>query len=219
MQAQPLSRVWLSATLWTVVCQDPVYAISQARILEWIAISSPGVLPNPGIKPKSPASPALAGRFFATEPAGKPMMIDLCSRYIVSDSLRPHRLQHARLPYPSLSARACPNIMSIESVMLYNHLILCHPHLLLSFPVSGVFPMNWLFASGGQSTGVSASASVLPINMQGWFLVGLTGLSSLLSKGLSRVFSNTTVEKHQFFGTQPSLWSNSPIHTWLLGKP
>ena len=97
---------------------------------------SPGVLPNPGIKPKSPASPALAGRFFATEPAGKPMMIDLCSRYIVSDSLRPHRLQHARLPYPSLSARACPNIMSIESVMLYNHLILCHPLLLLSL----IFP-------------------------------------------------------------------------------
>ena len=81
-----------------------------------------------------------------------------------------------------------------------------------SFPASGSFPMSQFFVSGGQSFGVSASASVLPVNIQDWFL-------SLQSKGLSRVFSNTTVQKHQFFGTRLSLWSNSHIHTWLLEKP
>ena len=106
-------------------------------------------------------------------------------------------------------------LMSIESVMPSNHLILCCPFssCLQSFPASGSFPMSWLFAPGGQSIGASASTSVLPINIQGWFPLGLTGLISLQSKGLSRVFSNTTVQKHQFFGTQLSLWSNSHIHT------
>ena len=88
-----------------------------------------------------------------------------------------------------------------------------------SFPASGSFPMSQLFASGGQSIGVSTSASVLPLNIHGWFHLGLTGLISLRSKGLSRVFSNTPVQKHQFFGTQLSLWSNSHKHTWLLEKP
>ena len=79
--------------------------------------------------------------------------------------------------------------------------------------------MSWLFTSGGQSIGASASASVLPMKSQDWFPLGLTGLISLQSKGLSRVFSNTIVQKHQFFGFWPSLWSNSHIHTWLLEKP
>ena len=90
---------------------------------------------------------------------------------------------------------------------------------LQSFPTSGPFPMSRLFASGGQSTGASASASVLPMNIQGWFPFGLTGWISLLSKGLSRVFSSTTVRRHQFFGAQPFLLSSSHIHTWLLEKP
>ena len=90
---------------------------------------------------------------------------------------------------------------------------------LQSFPASGSFPMSWLFTSGGQSIGVSALASVLPMNIQDWFPLGGTGWISLQSKGLSRVFSNTTVQKHQFFGTQPSLQSTSHIHTWLLEKP
>ena len=113
--------------------------------------------------------------------------------------------------------------MSIELVMLANHLILCHPvpfsSCLQSSPASGFFPRSWLFASGGQCIGASASATVLPKHIQGWFLLGLTGLISLKSKGLSKVFSNTTVQKHQFFGTQLSLWSNTHIHTWLLEKP
>ena len=88
-----------------------------------------------------------------------------------------------------------------------------------SFPASGFFPMSQLFTLGGQSIGASTSASVLPMNIQDWFPLGLTGLISVLSNGLSRVFSSTTVQKHQFFGAQPSLWFNSHIHTWLLEKP
>ena len=112
-------------------------------------------------------------------------------------------------------------VMSIESMMPSNHLILCHPLLLLPsiFPSIRVFssesalhirwPKYWSFNL----------TSVLPMNVQGWFPLGLTGLKSFLSKGPSRVFSNTTVQKHQFFSAQPSLWSNSYIGTWLLGKP
>ena len=114
-------------------------------------------------------------------------------------------------------------LMSIKLVMLSNHLILCHPLLLLPsiFPRirERSFPMSWLFVSGDQSIGASASASDLPMNIQDWSPLGWTSWISLQSKGLSRVFSNTTVQKHQFFSAQPSLWSNSHIHTWLLEKP
>ena len=111
-------------------------------------------------------------------------------------------------------------LMSVESVMPYNHLVLCHPLLLLPsiFPSIGVLSMSQFFASCGQSTRASAWAPVLPMNIQDWFPLGLTGLFSLQFKRLSRVFSNTTVQKHQFFGTQLSLQSNSNIHTWLLEK-
>ena len=111
-------------------------------------------------------------------------------------------------------------LISIESVMPSNHLIFCCPLLLplQFFPASGSFQMSQLFASGGQSIRVSASASILPMNIQDWFPLGWTCWISLQSKGLSRVFSNTTVQKHQFFGTQLSLESNSHIHTWLLEK-
>ena len=98
-------------------------------------------------------------------------------------------------------------LMSKESVMTSNHFILCVPSSshLQSFPASGSFPVSQFFTSGGQSIGASESASVLPMNIQDWFPLGWTGCISLLSKGLSRVFSNTTVQKHQFFGTQLSL--------------
>ena len=105
----------------------------------------------------------------------------------------------------------------------------CHPTISSSIvpfsscpqpsPASGSFSMSQLFTSGGQGIGASASAPVLPMNIQGWFSLGLTGLISLLSKGPSRDFSSTTVWKHQFFYPQPSLWSKSHIHTWLLEKP
>ena len=143
------------------------------------------------------------------------------SRSLMSDCLWSHGLQHARLPCPSATPGACsdscpscrwchPTIPS--SVILYSS------HL-QSFPASESFPMSQFFTSGGQSIGVSASASVLPMNIQDWFLLGWTGWISLQSKGLSRVFSNTTVQQHQCFSTQLSLWSNSHIHTWLLEKP
>ena len=112
-------------------------------------------------------------------------------------------------------------LKSTESVMPSNHLILCCPLLLLPsiFPSIRVFSVSQFFTSGGQTIGVSASASVLPMNIQDWSPLGLTGWISLQSKGLSRVFSNTAVQKHQFFRAQLSLLSNSHIHTWPLEKP
>ena len=110
--------------------------------------------------------------------------------------------------------------MFIESMMLSNHFIFCYPFRLLSsiLPRTGSFPKSQVFASGGQSIGASASASVPPMNIQGWFSLRLTSLISLQSKGLWRIFSSTIIWKHQFFSTQPSLWSNSHICTWLLKK-
>ena len=136
---------------------------------------------------------------------------------VMSDSLWPHGLQHARLLCPSPSPRACSNWCPLSWW--------CHPAIsssvipftcLQSFPALGSFLTSWLFTSGGQS--IRTSASVLPMNIQDWFLLELTGWISLQSKGLSRVFSNTTVQMHQFFSTQPSLWSNSHIHNMTTGK-
>ena len=145
----------------------------------------------------------------------------LFSHSVVSDSLWPHGLQHARLSCPSLSPRVCWNSCPLNWW--------CHPNIsssvfpfsfcLQSFQATGSFPRSCLFIPGGQNSGASASASVLPMNIQGWLPLGLTGSIFLLCKGLSRVFSRTTVWKHQFFETQLSLWSNSYICTWLLEKP
>ena len=136
---------------------------------------------------------------------------------VVSDSLRPHGLQHARTPCPSPAPKACSNSCPLSRW--------CHPTIsssvipfsscLQSFPASGSFPLSQFFSSGGQSIGVSSSASVLPMNIQDWFSLGLTGLISLLPKWLLRVFSSTTVWKHQFFSAQPSWWFNSHICTGL----
>ena len=119
------------------------------------------------------------------------------------------------LPVITIS-RSSLRLTSIESVMPSSHLILCHQRIL---PASESFPMSQLFTWGGQSTGASALASFLPKKSQGWSASEWTGWISLQSKGLSRVFSNTTVQKHQFFGAQPSSQSNSHIHTWPLEKP
>ena len=134
-------------------------------------------------------------------------------------TLRPHGLQHTRLPCPSLHG-VCSNACPLSRW--------CHPPIsslfipfsscLQSFPASGSFPMSQLLTSGGQSIEASASASVLPVNIQDWFPLGLTSLISLLSKEVSRVFSRTTIWKHQSFGAQPSLWPNSNVYTWLLSE-
>ena len=143
------------------------------------------------------------------------------SRSVVSDSLRPHELQHTKppcpLPTPGVHSNSRPSSPW------------CHPAISSSvvpfsscpqsLPAPESFPMSQLFIWGGQSTGVSALASFLPKKSQGWSPSEWTGWISLQSKGLSKVFSNTTVQKHQFFGAQLSSQSNAHIHTWLLEKP
>ena len=139
---------------------------------------------------------------------------------VVSDSLRPNGLSTPGFPL-SPSPSACSNSCSLSQW--------CHPTIssfvvhfsscFQCFPASGSFLMSRLFTSGSQSIGASASTSVPPMNIQGWFPLGLAGLISLFSKGLSRILSSTTVWKYQFFSAQPSLWPNFHIHTWLLEKP
>ena len=139
----------------------------------------------------------------------------------VSDSLQPHGLQHASVPCPSPTpgaySKSCPLRQWCQPTISSS--VVPVSSSLQPFPASGSFPVSRFFPSGGQAIGASASASILPMNIQGWFSLGLTGLISLQSKGLSRVFSNTTVQKHQFFTTQSSLWFNSHIRTWPLEKP
>ena len=139
----------------------------------------------------------------------------------VSDCLRPHGLQHARPPCPSPT----PGVYSNSFPLSW----WCHPTISSSvipfsscpqsFPASGSFQISQLFPSGGQSIRASASTSVLPMNIQDWIPLGWTGWISLQSRGLSRVFSNITIQKHQFFGTQLFLWSNFHVHKWPLEKP
>ena len=143
------------------------------------------------------------------------------SHSVMSNSLRPHEPQHARPPCPSPTPRVHSNSRPSSQS--------CHPAIsssvvpffscLQSFPASGSFLRSYFFASGGQSIGASASTSVLPMNTQDWSTLEWTGWISLQSKGLSRVFSSITVQKHQFFHAQLSLLSNSHIHKWLLEKP
>ena len=138
----------------------------------------------------------------------------------MSHSLQLHRLQHARPPCTSPASRACSNSRPLSRW--------CHPTISSSlvpffclqyFAALGSFAMSQFFKSGGKSTGGWALASVLTMNIHDWLPSRWTSLISLQSKGLSRVFSNTTVQKHQFFSAQLSLWSNSHIHTWQLEKP
>ena len=158
----------------------------------------------------------------STQPINNKKMFTLLQfSLVVSDSLRPHESQLARPPCRSPTPRVHSNSCSSSQW--------CHPAISSSvvpfsscpksLPASGSSPVSQLFIWGGQSTGVSASASVLPMNTQDWSRSEWTGWISLQSKGLSRVFSNTTVQKHQFFGAQVSSQSNSHIHTWSLEKP
>ena len=142
------------------------------------------------------------------------------SHSVMSDSLQPHESQHTRPPHPSPTPRVhsdsrpssqwCHSAISSSVIPFSSHL--------QSFPASGSFPMSQFLESGDQSIRASASTPVLPMNLQDWFPLGWTDLISLQYKGLSRVFSSTTIWKHQFFSTQPSLWTNAHICTWLLEK-
>ena len=189
-----LSHIWLFVTTLTAACQAPL-SMGFSRQEHWSGLPFPSPMHE---------SEKWKG-----------------SRSVMSDSLHLHELQPAGLPCPSptpgVCSKSCPSNRW------------CHPAIsssvvpfsscLQSFPASGSFLMSHFFASGGQSIGTSVLTSVLPMNIQDWFPLRLTGLFSLQSKGLSRVFSNTTVKEHQFFGTQPSSQSNSHIHTWPQEKP
>ena len=147
--------------------------------------------------------------------------LSLFSRLVMSDSLRPHGLQHARPPCPSPSPRVCPNSCSLHqwwrpAVSASDTLFSFCPQ---SFPASGTFPMSQLFTSDDKNTEASTSVSVLPASIQGWFPLRLTGLISLLSKGLSGIFSSITVRRCQFFSALSSLQSSSHNRTWPLGRP
>ena len=143
------------------------------------------------------------------------------SHSFMSEALQTQGLQNTRLPCPSLSPRVCANSYQLSWS--------CHPSISFSatpfsfcpksFPASESYPVSWRVASGGQSTRASPSVSVLLMKIQGWFPLRLIGLISLLSKGHARVFSSTTVWKHQFFGTLLSFLSSSHIHIWLLERP
>ena len=183
-----------------------VHEILQARILEWVAIP----FSRRSSQPRDWTQVyCIAGRF---------LTIWAVLSSVVSNSLWPYGLQHARLacptPTPWARSNSCPSSQW------------CHPFHPLSFPSPptfnlsqhwGLFPRSQFFTSGGQS--IRVSSSVLPVNIQDWFPLGLTCLISLQSRRLSVVFYSTTVQKHQFFSIQVSLWSTSHIHTWLLEKP
>ena len=201
VKVKSLSLVRLFTTPWTAAYQaSPSMGFSRQEYWSGVPLTSPIMLALPNYK-------TVKNQFSS--------VTQLCP------TLRPHGLQHARLPCPSLSPRVRSNSCPLSQW--------CHPTISSSvapfssrpqsFPASGSFPVSQLFISGSQSTRASASASVLPVNIQDWFPLGLTSLISLLSKGLAGVFSSTTIRKHQFFRSQPSLWSNSHICTWLLEKP
>ena len=196
---------------------------------------SPEDLPNPGVEPKSPT----LDRRFAIWATNNQYLHQWWMPIWVINVIITHSVQFSSvaqscltlcdpmncrmpgLPVHQKTPGFYPNSCPLSQW--------CHPTIsssvvpfssdLQSFPASGSFQMSQFFASGGQSIRVSASTSVLPMNTQDWSLLGWTGWISWKSKGLSRVFSNTTVQKHQFFGAQPSSQSNSHIHTWLLEKP
>ena len=192
-------------------CRPPsssVHGISQARILEWVSIS----FSTGSSWARDWGHISCIGRWilyhWATREVPTLMISSIqFSLSVMSDSSRPHGPQHARPPCPLPTARLYSNSSPLSRW--------CHPtisssvvpfsYCLQSFPASGSFQISQLFISVGQNIGVSASTSVLPMNTQEWFPLGWTGRISLQSKGLSRVFSNTTVQKHQFFGTQISL--------------
>ena len=180
-----------------------VHGISQARILEWVAMPFFTVYSQTRDRTCISCIGQTSSLLLSYQGSPETCSVQF-SHSIMSDCLRPHGLQHARLPCPSPTLGACSNSCPLSQW--------CHPTIsssvvpfsscLQSFPASGSFPISQFLASGSQSIGASASASVLPMNIQGWFSLGWTGLVSLQSKGLSRAFSNTTAQKHQFFSAQ-----------------
>ena len=189
-------------------CPSPVSKFTQTRV-RWV---SDAIQPSrPLSSPSPPAFSHSQHQFSSVQ----------FSHAVVSDSLQPHEPQHARPPSASPTPRVHPNPCPLSQWWhpTISSSVIPFSSCPQSFPASASFQMSQFLASGGQSIGVSASVSVLPMNIQDWFTLQWTGWISLQSKGLSRACSNTTVQKHQFFRTQFSLESNSHIHPWLLEKP
>ena len=197
-----------------------VHGILQARILEWVAIH----FSRGSSQPRDWTwVSCIAGRFFTVWAIEKPhiLVIVQFSHSVVSNSLQPHELQHTRpscpSPTPGVHSNSCPSSQWCHPAVSSS--VIPFSSCPQSLPASGSFPMSQLFAWGGQSTGASALALCPPKNTQGWSPLEWTGWISLQSKGLSRVFSNTTVQKHPFFGAQLSSQSNFHIHTSPREKP
>ena len=222
--------IWISlvcvlvAQLYLTLCDtrdcslpgSSVLGILQARILEWVAIPFSRGSSHPRIEPRSSA--VQVDSFYHLSRQGSLSSVRLlsCVRLFVTPWIAAHQVSLS-----IINSWSSLKLTSTESVIPSCHLILCCPFFLLPPipPSIKVFSNDSTLSWGGQSIGVSALASFLPKNTQGWSPLGWTGWTSLQSKGLSRVFSNTTVQKHQFFGTQLSSQSNSHIHTWPLEKP
>ena len=208
---QSLSHVRLFVTLWTAAHQASLSITSSWSLLKLMSIKS--VMPSNHL--------IFCHPFLLLLSIFPSIRSDQISSSAVSHFLRPHESQHARPPCPSPTPRVYSNLCPLSRW--------CHPTIsssvvpfssrLQSFPASGSFQMSQFFTTGGQSIGVSALVSVLPKKSQGWSPSEWTGWISLQSKGLSGVFSDTTVQKHQFFSAQPSSQSNSHIHTWPQEKP
>ena len=242
-----LSHVWLCDPMDCSLPRSSVHGIFQARVLEWGAIAfsrgSSHSLAFEITQPIKANHTTFQGySLFWDDPLysvcrvcfslnKSTFYLSLClslnsfcnvivDSHSVSDSLWPHGLQHTRLPclspFPGACSNSCP--LSQWCYPTVSSSVVPFSSCFKSFPASGSFLMSQLFTSGGQNIGASVSASVLPMNIQDWFPLGWTGWISLKSKGLSRVFSNTTVWKHQFFSAQLSLWPSSHIHRWLLEK-
>ena len=204
-------------------CSQPgssVHGIFQARILEWVAIP----FSRGSSQPRNQTWVShISGRFFTVWATREAQIYHTAAHVSLSYAYLYIKIYMliVGLPCPLLSQEVCSNSGPLSQwyhPTISSSVVPFSSHL-QSFPAPGSFPMSQFFTSGGQSIGVSASASVLPMNIRDWFPLGLTGWISLQSKGLSRVFSNATVQSPQFFGPQPSLYSNSHIHTWLLEKP
>ena len=207
------SCVQLFVTLWTIAFQAPLSMEFSRQEYCGLSCPTPGDLYHPGIEPESSA---LVGGFFTTSTIWEALVkgisqsISQFSHSVVSDSLWPHESQHARPPCPSPSpgvhSDSCPSSQWCHPAVSSSVVPFSCPH---SLPALESFPMSQLFAWGSHSIGLAALASFLPKNTQDWSPLEWTGWISLQFKGLSRVFSNTTVQKHQFFGAQPSSQSNS----------
>ena len=213
------SYVQLFVTPWTTAHQAPLSMYFTGKITGvGCQFPMPRDLPDTGIGPTSLATPTLAGRFFTTRVSVQFSSVQSLSR--VQLFATPWITAH-QASLSITNSQSSPRLTSIESVMpsSISSSVVPFSSCPQSLPASEFFPMSQLFAWGGQSTGVSALASFLPKKSQGWSPSDWTGWISLQSKGLSRVFSNTTVQRHPFFGAQLSAQSNSHIHTWPQEKP